>query len=186
MINLDRNTLHFHKAQFLLIVWGLLILLSSVMSRYFDMSLNSVLFLWGGVTLLGLIAQAISLVRGLGQNYAAWVAAIAAGWLFTLYVVKLDNGAHLDLYSDIAGVWLILLGLAYLATAFQVVRLHLALAALHIAAGLLLELSARRIMPVSFLDANSTLIFGLVAGLGPLVAALPVWYRPGQPETASA
>ncbi|HMA35790.1 MAG TPA: hypothetical protein VKY74_15095, partial [Chloroflexia bacterium] len=57
---------------------------------------------------------------------------------------------------------------------------------LHLVSGALLELSARHVLPISFLDANSSLIFGLVAGGSLLIAALPVWYPAPTAEPAPA
>jgi hypothetical protein len=51
-----------------------------------------------------------------------------------------------------------------------------AFAALHILVGLLMELSARQIVSIGVLDQYSSLIFGLVAGIPLIIAALPVWY----------
>jgi hypothetical protein len=114
----------------------------------------------------------------------AWLVPIAAGWIFTFYVVKWDNGAHIDLYGDLAGVWLILLGLGYVATGLQVHRRFLILGALHLGVGVLLEISARQVLALPFLDTYSTLIFSLVAGLTALIGALPLWYRPAAPAPA--
>ena len=63
------------------------------------------------------------------------------------------------------------------ATAYHVERHFLIFAALHIVVGVLMELSARGVMRIGFLDTYSTLIFGVVAGLPLLIAALPQWYR---------
>ena len=88
---------------------------------------------------------------------------IAIGWGFTFFVMKFDNGSHIDLYGDQAGVWLILMGLGYVATAFHVVKRFLLVGTIHIVVGLLLELSARRIIVIDFLDA----LFDIVAEKAP-------------------
>jgi hypothetical protein len=187
MINLDQRSVRINKAVFLLAGWGLLILLASLINQFFDLpSPDYVLYLWGGVTVLGIACQAIAMVRGLGQNFAVWIVVILLGWVFTVYVVKFDNGSHIDLYGDLAGVWLILLGVGHLATAYHVVRRFLLVGAIHIVVGLMLELSARGIVPVDFLNAYSTLIFGLVAGGSLIVSALPMWYRPKKPAPSPA
>jgi hypothetical protein len=187
MINLDQRIVRINKAVFLMAGWGLLILLGSLINQFFDLpSPDYVLYLWGGVTLLGIACQAIAMVRGLGQNFAAWMVVIALGWVFTFYVIKFDNGAHIDLYGDLAGVWLILLGVGHLVTAYHVVRRFLLVGAIHIVAGILLELSARGIVTVDFLNAYSTLIFGIVAGGSLIVSSLPVWYRPKKPVPSPA
>ena len=183
MLNFNDGTLHVEKARVLMGGWGLLILLASIVNQFFDLpNPNYVLLLWTGVTVLGILAHITSLIHGLGQNFIAWVVVIVIGWVFTFYVVKFDNGAHIDLYGDLAGVWLILLGIGYIPTAYHVERHFLVFAALHIVAGVLLELSARGVMRIGFLDAYSTLIFGLVAGLPLLIAALPQWYRAEAPQ----
>jgi hypothetical protein len=186
MINLDQRVLRINKAVFMMAGWGLFLLLGSIINQFFELNLDYVLYLWGGITVLGIAFQAISMVRGLGQNFIVWMLLIGAGWVFTLYVVKFDNGAHMDLYGDLAGVWLILLGIGHLATAFHVVKRFLLVGTIHILVGLMLELSARRIIVIDFLDAYSTLIFGLVAGGSLIVSALPMWYRPKKPVPAPA
>jgi hypothetical protein len=187
MLNFNDGTLHVEKARVLMGGWGLLILLAAIVNQFFELpNPNYVLLLWTGVTVLGILAHITSLIHGLGQNFGAWVVVIVIGWAFTFYVVKFDNGAHIDLYGDLAGVWLILLGISYLATAYHVARPFLIFAGLHIVAGVLLELSARGITRVSFLDTYSTLIFGLVAGLPLLIAALPQWYRAEAPQASPA
>jgi hypothetical protein len=187
MINLDQRIVRINKAVFLMAGWGLLILLGSLINQFFDLpSPDYVLYLWGGVTILGIACQAIAMVRGLGQNFAAWMVVIVLGWVFTFYVIKFDNGAHIDLYGDLAGVWLILLGVGHLVTAYHVVRRFLLVGAIHIAVGILLELSARGIVTIDFLNAYSTLIFGIVAGGSLIVSSLPVWYRPKKPVPSPA
>jgi hypothetical protein len=187
MLNFNDGTLHVEKARVLMAGWGLLIMLAAIINQFFDLpNPNYVLWLWTGVTVLGILAHITSLIHGLGQNFGAWVVVIVLGWAFTFYVVKFDNGAHIDLYGDLAGVWLILLGIGYLATAYHVERHFLLLAALHIVVGVLMELSARGVMRIGFLDTYSTLIFGLVAGLPLLIAALPQWYRAEVPQPSAA
>jgi len=104
------------------------------------------------------------------------------GWVFTYYVVKFDGGSHIDLFGDLAGVWLILLGLGYIATAFQVDKRFLIVAGLHLVVGALLEVSSRHIAAIEILDTYSALIFGLVAGIPLMVAALPVWVPKPKPQ----
>src|SRR5579859_7745729 len=153
LLDLDVDALHLPKARFLMASWGLLILLAGGIPQFFDLpNPDFVLLLWGGVTLLGFLGQTACLVRGLQQNFSAWLIVTVLGWLFTFYVIKFDNGQHVDLFGDLAGVWLILLGLGYLATSYHVNRRFLILAALHLGSGALLELSARRVLPISFID----------------------------------
>jgi hypothetical protein len=179
-MNTQKTHFLINKAAFQLAAWGLVVLIAGALSQYFNLSADFLLWLWGGATLLGITAQIGALVRGVGLNLGIWLGVIGAGWLFTFYVTKMDNGAHADLYPDLPGVWLILLGVGYLASAFQLDKRFLIIAAIHLVAGGLLELSARRILAVDFLDANGALLLGLVGGLPLLVAALPFWY--GEPR----
>lgn len=185
MVNLDQRIIRINKAVFMMGAWGMLILLASIINQFFDLpNPDYVLYLWAGVTLLGIAGQTISLVRGLQLNLTIWLVVMAVGWVFTYYVVKFDDGAHIDLFGDLSGVWLILLGIGHLFTAFHVVKRFLLLGSFHIVVGLLLELSARGIVRVDFLDSYSTLIFGLVAGGTLIVASLPMWYKPAKTAPA--
>jgi hypothetical protein len=121
-LNSNTVTLRINKAAFTLGAWGLLILLASLVNQFFiPPSLEAVYALWSVVTLLGIAAQAICLARGLGSNFAVWMVVMVVGWLFT----------HSGFYADIPGVWLILLGVGYVATAFQVHMRFMWLAGLH-------------------------------------------------------
>jgi len=187
MIKLDQRVLRMHKAVFLMAGWGLVILLASLINQFFNVpNFDTILVMWGAATLLGIAGQAFCLVRGLGLNFGSWLAVIAAGWVFTLYVSKLDNGAHGDLFGDLPGVWLILIGIGHVATAFHVARLFLLVASIHFVAGLLLELLAHQVISIGLLDQYSVLVFGTVAGGSMIVAALPLWYRPRQPAPSPA
>jgi hypothetical protein len=152
-----------------------LLFLGGVINQWFNLSADFTLLLWVGITILGIAAQLITMVKGLGFNLGIWIALMVAGWIFTYYVVKFDNGAHIDLFGDMSGVWLILLGIGYIATAFQVDKRFLIVAGVHLLVGALLELSSRQVVSIEFLDSYSPLIFGLVGGIPLMVAALPVW-----------
>jgi len=187
MIKLDQRVLRINKAVFLMAGWGLIILLASLINQFFNVpNFDTILVMWGVATALGITGQAICLVRGLGLNFGSWLAVIAAGWVFTLYVSKVDNGAHANLFGDLPGVWLILIGIGHVATAFHVARRFLALAAVHFAAGLLMELSAHQVVNIGLLNQYSVLAFGIVAGGSLIVGALPIWYRPRQPAPSPA
>jgi hypothetical protein len=187
MVKLDQRVLRIHKAMFLMAGWGLIILLASLINQFFDVpNFDTILVMWGVATALGIAGQAICMVRGLGRNFGSWLVVIAAGWAFTFYVSKFDNGAHASLFGDLPGAWLILIGVGHVATAFHVARRFLALAAVHFTAGLLMELSAHHVVRISLLDHYSVLAFGIVAGGSLMVAALPVWYRPGQTAPSPA
>jgi hypothetical protein len=178
MVNMKAVTLRIQKGSFMMVAWGILLLAASVMTQFFELSADYVLWMWAGATLLGILAQMYCLVNGLQVNLIVWIVLIIIGWGFTLFVMKFDNGSHIDLYGDQAGVWLILMGLGYVATAFSVAKRFLILAAIHIVAGAVMELSARGIVPIDFLNAYSSLVFGLVAGVPLIIAGLPMWYRP--------
>lgn len=182
MFNMKDLQLNIPKVSFLLAGWGLLIVLGGIINQWFNLSADFILWIWAGVTILGLAAQLISMVRGMELNLGIWIALIIMGWLFTFYVVKFDGGAHIDLFGDLSGVWLILLGLGYIATAFQVDKRFLIVAGLHLAVGALMELSSRRVISIEIFDTYSALIFGLVGGLPLMVAALPVWFAREQPQ----
>src|SRR5438067_2537987 len=185
MINMKAVTLRIQKAAFMMAAWGILILAASVMTQFFELSADYVLLMWAGATVLGIVAQVYCLVNGLQANLTVWIVLIAIGWGFTLFVMKFDNGSHIDLYGDQAGVWLILMGLGYVATAFHVVKRFLILAVIHIVAGIVMELSARGKVPIDFLNTYSSLVFGLVAGVPLIIAGLPMWYRPAQAKSSA-
>jgi hypothetical protein len=176
-LNSNTVTLRINKAAFTLGAWGLLILLASLVNQFFiPPSLEAVYALWSAVTLLGILAQAICLARGLGTNFAVWIVVMVIGWLFT----------HSGFYADIPGVWLILLGVGYVATAFQIHMRFMWLAGLHLAVGALMELAAHNIVSFPLLVSYASLVFGLVAGLPLVIGVLPVWYRPRQPAANPA
>ena len=180
MLNMKDLQLNIPKISFLLVGWGLLIILGGIINQWFNLSADFILWLWAGVTILGIAAQVIGLVKGMELNLTIWIILIVIGWAFTFYVTKFDNGAHIDLFGDLTGVWLLLLGLGYIATAFQVDKRWLIVAGLHLAVGALVELSSRRVISIEFVDTFSALVFGLVGGLPLIVAAFPVWFEKEQ------
>lgn len=182
MFNNTELDLRVPKVTVLLGSWGLLLFLGGVINQWFNLSADFTLLLWVGITVLGIAAQLITMVKGLGINLGIWIALMVAGWAFTYYVVKFDNGSHIDLFGDMSGVWLILLGIGYIATAFQVDKRFLIVAAIHLLVGALLELSSRQVVSIVFLDTYSPLIFGLVSGLTLMVAALPFWLEKPKAE----
>ncbi|MBN9387997.1 MAG: hypothetical protein J0I20_08110 [Chloroflexi bacterium] len=189
MFNSTELDLRVPKVTILLGSWGLLIFLGGVINQWFNLSADFTLLLWVGITVLGIAAQLVTMVKGLGFNLGIWAGLMVAGWLFTYYVVKFDNGAHIDLFGDLSGVWLVLLGIGYIATAFQVDKRFLIVAGVHLLVGALLELSSRQVVSITFLDTYSPLIFGLVGGIPLIVAALPVWLEKPEakaPETPPA
>jgi hypothetical protein len=165
MNRLEHNPLHLSRAGILMAVWGVLILVAGVATQYYYPSIEAVLQWWAIVTVIGLAVQAACELRDQPLNFLAWVAAMAVGWVFTLWAVSPGVG----LFADLTPVWLILLGLAYIPTAFQIDRRYWLFAALHLALGALMELSVRGVFVVGFLNSYSSLILGLVGG-GSMIA----------------
>lgn len=187
MFNMQKSNLNIPKVSFILGVWGLLLVLGGVINQWWGLNVDNTLWLWAGISILGIMAQLAGLMKGLWLNMAAWLVAMLIGWGFTFYVIKFNNGANAELYGDLPGVWLILLGLAYVVTAFQVDKRLFSVAALHLLVGILMELSYRRIVTVDFIDSYSTVLFGLVSGLPLLIGALPFWYaKEEKPANLSA
>src|SRR5687767_257247 len=107
IVNLDRITLRISKASFVMASWGFLILSASLVNQYFiPVSYDTLIAMWSVATVLGIIAQVVCLARKLGPNFAVWLVVIVVGWLFT----------HTRFYAHFAGVWLLLLGVGYVAT----------------------------------------------------------------------
>jgi hypothetical protein len=148
-------------------VWGVLILVAGVATQYYYPSIEAVLQWWGIVTVVGLAVQAMCELRYQPLNFLAWVAATAVGWAFTLWAVRPGVG----LFADLSPIWLILLGLAYIPTSFQIDRRYWLFAASHLALGGLMELSARGILVIGILDSYSSLILGVVGGGSMIVGA---------------
>jgi hypothetical protein len=182
MLNMNNSSLNFSKASFLMGAWGLLLVLGGIINQWWGLNIDNTLWLWAGVTILGIIAQVAGLMKGLGLNLTAWLGAIVLGWAFTFYAVK---GSQPELYGDLPGVWLILLGLGYVATAFQVDKRFFIIAAIQILFGILMELSYRQILAIDFVDRHSIVLFGLVSGLPLIIAALPFWYAKAEKPAAA-
>ena len=178
MINTRHNMMTINKAPALMGSWGLAVLLASVMNQFFELSTNNSLLMWGLLTVLGIVGHSVCYLRGLGKNFAVWVGLITVGWLFTLYVFKWDNGANIALLADLPAAWLALIGVGYVATALQIDRRFFYLAGVHFAVAAVMELSARGIMPIDFVDEYAALIFGLTVSIPLFVASLPQFYHP--------
>lgn len=178
MINMKSSHMRLNKAPSLMGIWGIVILLGSIMHQFFELRLDYVLIMWGLMTLLGIAAQAVCLMRGLEQNFGVWLAVIVVGWFLTLYIIKFDKGYNIEFAGDLPGIWLGLMGVGYAITALQVTRKFWILAAVSFVTGALLELAARGILQVDFLVEYSTLLFGIFAGVPLIVASLPYFYRP--------
>ena len=183
MLDFESHEVRIPKAIFLMGAWGLVLLLASVIDQVFAPGVDLLLWLWLGATLLGLGAQLIAMVHGLGRNFAAWIAVILAGWAFTLYVFKFDNGAHVDLFGDLPACLADPAGGRLRGD--RAARASTLLAAGRAASGRWPDPRAGGAWrpPLGALGGYATLIFGLVTGVSLLVAILPVWYRPDAPAT---
>jgi hypothetical protein len=166
----EKNPFRLTRAGVTMLVWGLLLLAAGIYNQYNFPSVEGILFLWGAITLVGFVAQAVCEIQHAAVNFYVWIGAVAVAWAFTYYVTKWDNGAHGALYPDLPGIWLIFLGIGYLDTARTIRSKFAWIAGAHLVAGVLLELSAHGLPKIDFLNTYSTLIFGIVAG-GTLIAA---------------
>jgi hypothetical protein len=178
MINTRHNMMEINKAPALMVTWGLAVLLASVVNQFFELEQDYLLIFWGALSLLGIAGHALCYISGLRLNYLLWFALLAVGWLFTLFVFKWDNGSNISLLADLPAVWLALIGVAYVLTGKQIDKRFYTVAAFTFAVALVLELSARRIVPISFVDEYAALIFGLTVSLPLFVASSARYYRP--------
>ena len=170
MQRLEKNPLSLSRAGIVMIAWGLLILGAGVYNQYYFPSMEHILAVWGVVSVIGLAIQGLCEFRDQRTNFLAWVAVVVLGWAFTLYAIYATNYQY---FGHISGVWLILLGLAYVPTALQIDRRYWIFAVLHFIVGSMMEQSAFKVLSpelMRFLDTNAPLIFGLVGGGSLLVA----------------
>jgi|GEM_PF-1362949 len=170
MEKLERNPLRLSRAGIVMAVWGALILCMGLYNQWNFPSMETILMLWGGVTVVGLAVQGLCEVKDQRANFLAWVGVVLLGWAFTLYAIYATNYAY---FGHLGGVWLILLGLAYVPTALQIDRRYWIFAGLHFLVGGLMELSAFKLLPadmMNFLDRNTPLLIGVIGG-GTLLAA---------------
>jgi hypothetical protein len=171
MERLEHNPVRLSRAGIVMAVWGALILGVGLYNQWNFPSMETILLLWGGVTVVGLAVQGLCEVKDQRVNFLAWVAVVALGWAFTLYAIYATNYA---LFGHLGGIWLILLGLAYVPTALQIDRRYWIFAGLHFLVGGLMELSAFKMLPagmMKFLDGNTALLIGVIGGGTLLVAA---------------
>lgn len=167
MEHLENNPLRLSRAGLLMAIWGVLILAAGITTQYYYPSVEGVMLIWSVVTVVGLGAQALCQLKDQPLNYAIWVGAMVVGWLFTHYA----SSPGVGLFRDIAPIWIIMLGLAYIPTAFQIDSRFRYLAALHLVVGGLMELSVRGVLDIVFLRSNGSLLLGIVGGGTMLVGA---------------
>jgi hypothetical protein len=169
MQSLENNPLRLTRAGILMLAWGTLVLVGGILSQWvFNNSIDGTLMLWGIITLVGVAVQLACQVRDQGVNCGFWLVAIAFGWAFTLYVLKMSD---FSLYGSMAGVWLVLFGLAYIPTARQIDSRFMTLAIIHLVVGLLIILSAQNLLKMELLDTYSPLVLGVIGGGSLMVAA---------------
>jgi hypothetical protein len=150
-------------------VWAVALIVGGILHGNAK-SLDEVLIIWGIVTVVGLIGQALGLCKGLITNFIIWVVAIAVAWAFTFYALKIDS--NFTLYAEVAPVWFALMGIGFAATAVQVDKLFWILAGLHFVAAIVMELVGRDILKIEFLQKNPGYIVAAIMGGGMLVAAI--------------
>lgn len=167
MQSLENNPLHLSRAGIVMLTWGVLILLGGAITQWYFPSVGEVLAWWGVISVAGIAVQLLCQVRDQPFNCGIWIVAVAIGWAFTLYATSPEVGW----YGDIAGVWLIFLGVGYINTARRINSRFMIFAVLHFVVGGLMELSVHKILPISFLDNYASLILGLVGGLSLVIAA---------------
>lgn len=165
---LDTYPLKLARPGIAMAVWGVLLIIAAVISQWVQLPMGTFLLMWGVVTALGVLVQAMCEIQYQALNFYVWLAAFALGWAFTLFVVYPDNFAH---YAELAPARLLLLGLAYAHTAVKINSRFWILSALHILAAAIFELSNRGVFKIDLLNNNGALIFGLLAGIAVLVGA---------------
>lgn len=164
----EHNPLGLSRAGVLMVGWGLLLLVAGALSQWAQFpSFELFLAMWGAVTVLGLALQATCHFQDQRANLSVWLAAVALGWVFTLYIMYRETA----LYSELAPLWLLLLGVAYIDTAFRINTRFFYLAAIHIVGALVLELAGRGVLKVDFLSTYSPFILGVIAGLFLIIGA---------------
>lgn len=175
MLNIDSLKLGpIPKVLLILLPWGLAVLLGGLIQQN-QTNANTILMIWAIVTIVGLAGQALGLCRGLELNFLVWVVAIGLAWAFTFVVYRVYEPKGPNdpiLYNDMGPVWLGLMGIAFIFTAFQVNPLFWLVAIPHLIVAGLMELSSRRILTLDWLDGNQPLLVGLIDGGLMLVAVV--------------
>jgi hypothetical protein len=177
MLNIDSLKLGPIPKVFLILVpWGVALLIGGIIHQNMgNPTPAKFLLVWAIVTFVGLAGHALGLCRGLELNFLVWVVAIALAWVFTFFVFQVYEPKGPNdpiLYSDMGAVWLGLMGIAFIFTAFQVNRLFWLIAIPHLVIALGMELSARSIIKNDFLDANQPLLVALIDGGLTLIAGI--------------
>ncbi len=177
MLNIDSLKLGPIPKVFLILVpWGVALLIGGFIHQNMgNPTPAKFLLVWATVTLVGLVGHALGLCRGLEWNFVVWVVAISLAWAFTFFVFQVyepKGASDPILYSDLGAVWLGLMGIAFIFTAFQVSPLFWLIAIPHLVIALGMELSARSVIKIDYLDANQPLLVALVDGGLTLIAGI--------------
>jgi len=177
MLNIDSLKLGPIPKVFLILVpWGVALLIGGLVHQNMgDPTPSKFLMVWAVVTVVGLAGHSLGLCRGLEWNFVVWVVAISLAWAFTFFVFQVYEPKGPNdpiLYSDLGAVWLGLMGIAFIFTAFQVNPLFWLIAIPHLVIALGMELSARGIVKIDFLDGNQPLLVALIDGGLTLIAGI--------------
>lgn len=174
------------KVLLLLGPWGVGILLGGIIQQTNEsMKADTFLLIWALVTVVGLTGQALAMCNGLERNFLVWVSLIALAWAFTFYVFRVSSDP--TLFAHLGPVWLALMGVGFIFTAFQVSQWFWLLAGVHLFLALLMELAARDIYKSEFFVSNQPLLVGVVDGGLTLIAAiigLIQYFRPARATQA--
>ena len=173
-----------NKAPSLMTIWGVMILLGGVAHQFLNLSIDTSLLVWGVLTVVGVIGQVVCMMHGLGKNFGAWIAVIALGWFFTLYIIKFDKGFNIQYVSELPAIWLMMLGIGYAATALQINRKFWILSAASFFLGQVMSFGSSGALQLDFFIEYDRLLFGLFAGVPLIIASLPQYYRPAQKKPA--
>ncbi len=159
------------KVLLLLGPWGLGILIAGFIQQSNEgLKADTFLLIWAIVTLVGLVGQALAMCNGLEKNFLVWVVVIALAWAFTFYVFRVSSDPAL--FTDLGPVWLGLMGVGFIFTAYQVNRWFWTIAIIHLGIALLMELSSRGVIKIDFFNSNQPLLVGLIDGGLMIVAGL--------------
>jgi hypothetical protein len=168
---IDSHPLGLPRSGLTMVVWGLLLVLGGVFSQWW-VGLpypTGLVAIWGAATVLGLAFQGLCQLRWQPLNFYVWLAAIAVGWTFTLYVLYVNG----SLFPELAPAWFLLLGLAYIHTGMKIDTRFYTLAVFHLVLAVLFEALARGILvsPWDVIFIYGAILFGALAGVSLLIGS---------------
>ena len=170
---LDHHPFGLPRSGLTMVVWGLLLIGAGLISQYISLPWpypTGFLVVWISISVIGLVFQGMCQAKYQPLNFWVWVAAVALGWAFSLYVIYYNP----SLYSEVAPVWFVLMGLAYVHTAMKIDAKFYWLAALNFALAIVFEAAWRHWGGIRFLDfliVYVTPYFGLLSGIGLVIGA---------------